>query len=888
MQYIINAIVLCKNKFLRNAVKSYSYLHNEKLHFGDLINVPFGSKNFLGVVLGCSAQGSVQEPENNKSENSPNKKNLKKVNERLNINIASSLIFANVIADYYLSSVQEVLKMIVPISLEMLIKVQNENIQNDTQKDIQVENNIQNEKSQEALKILKTAKKLKESEISLTKEQILAVNEIRNSNVPVLLEGVTGSGKTEVYFAIIRDAIESGKQVLFLVPEIALTNQTVLRFKKEFGFSPILWHSGISSHKKRAKHWLDIQNGNASIVVGARSASFLPFSSLGLIVIDEEHDTSSYKQDSGVSFHARDALIFEWLLSGKSHATDGFFDNSLAELSHSTDNSDNIHSKVKMILGSATPSIESICRTMNNTKNIAKKNMNENINASQQLCQDSSNSEISSSETNSEAFCEHFFNVPFKHVKMNARFKETQRNVSLVDMSKTQKGQWISAELRSEIMNTIRNGEQVFLYLNRRGYSPHILCVECKEKIMCKNCATWLVYYSNDKKFKCNLCGYEMNMLTSCASCNGKLVACGPGVERVEKELKSFFGDELFVDNTPSKDNKTPSEYTPSEYASSKNTKSAKSRIAVITSDTKKLQEVVNAIHNNEINVFIATQILAKGHHFPNLTLVGVIDADAGMYGGDFRAPEKTYQLLTQVIGRSAREKNGKILLQTYFPQDSKFTSLINDINKDMKNGSDTNKSNNKSDNKSDININSEKLNNEFLTQEIDIRKQNNLPPFYKFISISVRSRNSTIAYELAHRMYENIHKSVNENISKNMNETMYKPTESSSNDLESSDFKILGPSKHAIYYMNRTYRWNLLITVRKYDKAFRDSLKIGIKNATEGMCLNMHSNMRLNDEDFGDVEKNIVNGYGAKQNNNNKTSSSDYTIHIDVDPQSF
>lgn len=832
--------------------------------------------------------------EDNTPGNIPNKKKLKKVNKILNINIANSLNFANVIADYYLSSVQEVLKMIVPITLEMILKVQNENIRNENLQNEKIKKNESKEEplKKKALNTLESLKeKLKESKISFTKEQVFAVNEIRNSNIPVLLEGVTGSGKTEVYFAIIRDALESGNQVLFLVPEIALTNQTVLRFKKEFGISPTLWHSGISSHKKRAKQWLDIQNGSVSMVVGARSATFLPFSNLGLIVIDEEHDTSSYKQDSGVSFHARDALIFEWLLNSKSHLSDVPLIHRLSDKGdNSKIKSPNVinNSKMKMILGSATPSIESICRTMNSMDDCQS---SEQISEPEELSQpsefyDQINEFEDSSKLREDSLklgqnpskvCEDFSRTTFKHVKMHARFKETQRNVSLVDMSKTQKGQWISAELRSEIMNTIRNGEQAFLYLNRRGYSPHILCVECKERIMCKNCATWLVYYSHDKKFKCNLCGYEMNMLKSCASCNGKLVACGPGVERVKKELESFLGHKLFFENTFSDNNSsdnilsgnTHSDNIPSENY--KNIKNTQSRIAVITSDTKKLQEAVNSIHNNEIDVFIATQILAKGHHFPNLTLVGVIDADAGMYGGDFRAPEKTYQLLTQVIGRSAREKNGKILLQTYFPQDSKFTSLIRDISKNVKSTRDT----------TDRNCNANDLEqtcDDFLTQEIDIRKQNNLPPFYKFISISVRSKNSIIAYEVAHRIFENI--SILRDSLQNTNlldEADVNQKMTNTNDT--NDFKILGPSKHAIYYTNRTYRWNLLVTVRKYDKAFRDSFKIALQNATEGM--------RLKDEGTNNVDKR-AGEKDAKKQNYGKFSTSDYTLHIDVDPQSF
>lgn len=723
--------VLAKSSFLRN---EYTYFSQEELFLGDLVKVPFGANSFIGVVLSCYL---YQEEQNASIK-------IRYIEQYFNINIKKSVLFAKYIANYYMGDLCDVLKMVIPIECKFIVKSIFDQLSIVTE----VSERKRRKSAHEISQSVETIEKNNYTS-NLTPEQQHAAQEINNCDYPILLEGVTGSGKTEVYFDIICKTLQKNQQILFLVPEIALTAQTLMRFKKAFGIDPLIWHSKISSQNKKTQNWLKIQNGTASIIIGARSAVFLPFHNLGLIVIDEEHDTSSYKQESGIFFHARDVAIMRYIVE---NLPDNQYDMCSYDSKMSYDANDSISkqnyilkNQVKILLGSATPSIESLCKlnkdTLDNYTN--HKSVIDLI----------------------DYIREH---IPYKHVKLSSRFAFTKKTVELIDMSHTKKGQWISNAVREAIVQTLERKEQVFLYLNRRGYAPYILCPTCKQKVMCKNCSTWMIYYANEKEFRCNHCSYNCTMKTQCNECNGNLIACGPGVERVEKELHSFIDTRKY-------------------------------KISIITSDTKQNQSIINEIASGEVNLFIATQILAKGHHFPNLTLVCIIDGDAGMYGGDFRASEKTYQLLTQVIGRSGREKSGKVMIQTYFPNEEKFATLIqqNTFDNDLRSAS--------------SNMHDNGL-NAFITSEINTRHENKLPPFSTFISITVKSKISILAYEIAYDITSKVQQKLDNVLS---NDKIF-----------SKEIELIGPAKASIFFMNNTYRWKILITAHKYNQNIRKFIK--------------------------------------------------------------
>ncbi|GMO56231.1 MAG: primosomal protein N' [Rickettsiales bacterium] len=388
----------------------------------------------------------------------------------------------------------------------------------------------------------------------------------------VLLEGTTGSGKTEVYFHLIADLLqEQDKQILILLPEIALTTQLISRFKKQFNFEPAIWHSDITKGEK-SKIFYGVINGNTKLVIGTRSALFLPFKNLQLIIVDEEHD-SSYKQTENGCYNGRNVAI------------------KRAQLNN-----------IPIVLASATPSIETLIN-VDNSK------------------------------------CERVF---LKSRYGNAVLPE----IKIVDLrqEKLKQNQFLSTPLKKAITENLINKRQTMLFMNRRGYAPIVLCAECGEKIQCPNCHCNMTYYKSSDKIMCNYCGYflKKSELKKCPSCESeKLIEFGPGVEKIEKEVQEHFPT---------------------------------ARSMVLSSDTinttKKLTEMIEQILNNEVDIIIGTQLIAKGHHFPNLTLVGVCDSDASLFGGDFRATEKTYQLLTQVSGRAGREEEkGVVYLQSYTPE---------------------------------------------------------------------------------------------------------------------------------------------------------------------------------------------------------------------------
>jgi primosomal protein N' (replication factor Y) len=393
-----------------------------------------------------------------------------------------------------------------------------------------------------------------------------------------LLDGVTGSGKTETYFEAVAETLRLDKQVLILLPEIALTVQFLDRFAERFGCRPAEWHSDLSQ-KERRRAYRAVMKGEARVLVGARSSLFLPFPELGLIIVDEEHE-QAYKQEDGVIYHARDMAVVRARMEN-----------------------------CPIVLASATPSLESY--------------------------------------VNAQA-------GRYRWLKLHERHgAAVLPEIKLIDLrhERAEPGTWLSEPLRNALVQTLESGEQAMLFLNRRGYAPLTLCESCGHKMVCRNCAAWLVEHRYHRRLVCHHCGFDMPTPPECPQCHAQhsLIACGPGVERVAEEFANVF---------------------------------PKARMAVASSDTwhgpLETQAAIRAMAKREIDVIIGTQIMAKGHHFPQLTLVGVIDADLGGADGDLRARERTFQLLHQVSGRAGRaEKPGSVLMQTRNPTDMVMQALV-------------------------------------------------------------------------------------------------------------------------------------------------------------------------------------------------------------------
>jgi primosomal protein N' (replication factor Y) (superfamily II helicase) len=393
-----------------------------------------------------------------------------------------------------------------------------------------------------------------------------------------LLDGVTGSGKTEVYFEAVATALAAGRQVLVLLPEIALSAQWLARFEQRFGAAPDVWHSELTPLQRR-NCWRAVATGEARLVVGARSALFLPYADLGLIVVDEEHETA-FKQEDGVVYHARDMAVARAHLGG-----------------------------IPIALVSATPSLETIA--------------------------------------NCESGRYRRLDLPARHG--NAVLPE----IRLIDMrqDKPERNRWLAPILREALARTLEAGEQAMLFLNRRGYAPLTLCRACGFRLQCPNCTAWLVEHRLAGQLRCHHCDYCVRIPEACPSCGaeGSLAACGPGVERVAEEVAALFPD---------------------------------ARVGMMTSDTlagpQAVEALVREVAEHRLDLLIGTQMMAKGHHFPLLTLVGVVDADLGLQGGDLRATERTYQLLSQVSGRAGRgDLPGTVYLQTYMPEHPVMQALL-------------------------------------------------------------------------------------------------------------------------------------------------------------------------------------------------------------------
>lgn len=384
-----------------------------------------------------------------------------------------------------------------------------------------------------------------------------------------VLDGVTGSGKTEVYFEAIAACLVKGQQALVLLPEIALSAAWLERFARRFGVAPAVWHSDVPPPRRRVT-WQAVADGSAGIVVGARSALFLPYPKLGLIIVDEEHE-AAFKQEEGVPYHARDMAVARGQLAG--HA---------------------------VVLASATPSLET--------------HWNMRRGRYQAL------------------------SLPDRHGAAELP------TIEAVDMriDPPAAGTWLAPPLAAAIKANLAAGEQSLLFLNRRGYAPLTLCRACGHRYQCPHCTAWLVEHRRLGRLQCHHCGHRVPTPKTCESCgvDDALVACGPGIERVTEEVVALVPE---------------------------------ARILAVSSDTLRgpaagaaLQQ---AMADREIDILVGTQVLAKGHHFPGLTLVGVVDADLGLDGGDLRAAERTFQLIVQVAGRAGRATQpGRVLLQSYRP----------------------------------------------------------------------------------------------------------------------------------------------------------------------------------------------------------------------------
>jgi primosomal protein N' (replication factor Y) len=439
-----------------------------------------------------------------------------------------------------------------------------------------------------------------------------------------LLDGVTGSGKTEVYFEAVAETLRGGKQALILLPEIALTGAFLDRFAARFGSRPAEWHSEVST-RQRARVWRAVAAGEARAVVGARSALFLPFPDLGLIVVDEEHDPA-YKQEDGVAYHARDMAVVRGSLSG-----------------------------FPVVLSSATPSVES------------------RVNADRRR---------------------------YRHILLPARYGVALKpEIAAIDLRAhpPERQRWLSPPLVAAVSETIAHGEQALLFLNRRGYAPLTLCRTCGHRFACPNCSAWLVEHRFRRLLVCHHCGHEAQRPDRCPNCDAEesLVACGPGVERLQEEVLERFPD---------------------------------ARTLVMSSDmlggVVRLRAELDAITKGDVDIVIGTQLVAKGHNFPGLALVGVVDADLGLQHGDPRAAERTWQLLTQVTGRAGRSgQMSRGLIQTYSPDHPAIRALVSGDRE------------------------------AFYAAEIDNRRRGGLPPFGRLASIIVSAAERPTALAHAQKM---------------------------------------------------------------------------------------------------------------------------------------
>ena len=567
------------------------------LKIGDFVIVPFGNSKMTGVVW--------NEFEKNKNKNFLIKKVIKKINiPSLKKN---TIKFINWFSEYNLVPVGMVLK---------LLLLSNNAIEKLPEK-----------------KYLNFSKNLKKNFIKLSDEQKKSLKKMNNDNNKFrvhVLQGVTGSGKTIVYFEALKKIILKGFQGLILLPEIGLTSQFEKKFIDFFGFNPAIWHSGISKKKKEII-WSGVSNGKIRAVIGARSSLFLPYKKLGLIIVDEEHD-QSYKQDEGVIYNARDMAISR-----------AFFEN------------------VPINLVTAVPSIETYVNIKKGKYSVSK---------------------------------------------LEERFKKASMpNFEIINLNynKVNAGAWISNKVIEKVNLHLKKKDQILFFLNRRGFSPYVLCKKCLIGYSCPNCSINLVFHKYKMNLLCHYCGYKTKLDRNCKE-EGKcdFAFSGPGVERIAEEVKNIFPDKKSI---------------------------------IFSSDTmnkKNSAEIIEKISNNEIQILIGTQLISKGFHFPNLNCIVVVDIDLSLNGHDLRGAEKNLQLYHQLSGRAGRTgKPATIYFQTY-DYDNKMILDITNKNTDI-----------------------------FLNKEMEIRKSNNLPPYQRFISLIISGKDEKILEKEATRFKNFVEKKI-------------------------------------------------------------------------------------------------------------------------------
>ena len=482
---------------------------------------------------------------------------------------------------------------------------------------------------------------------------------------PFLLDGVTGSGKTEVYFEAVAAALAKKRQVLVLLPEIALTEAFLRRFEERFGAAPVVWHSSLKSTERR-RAWRAIaagpKKGGAQVVVGARSALFLPYARLGLIVVDEAHEVS-FKQDEGVRYNARDVAVMRARFES-----------------------------IPVILSSATPALESL--------QMAEAGV-------------------------------------YEKVELADRFGGARLpSIDTLDLTeeKPERGRWLAPRLVAAMRERLERGEQSLLFLNRRGYAPLTLCRNCGFRFQCPNCSAWLVEHRLSRRLACHHCGHETAPPDNCPECGEPecLVACGPGVERIADEVAEIMPE---------------------------------AHVAIATSDTlnspEKAAGFVSQVEEGAVDVIVGTQLVTKGFHFPELTLVGVVDADLGLEGGDLRAAERTYQQVAQVAGRAGRgAKPGEVLIQTRHPAASVIAALTAGDRA------------------------------AFYDAETEARRHAGAPPFGRWAAIIVSSEDEAEAKEAAGRI--------------------------GGTRPDFPDVAILGPAPAPMALLRGRYRYRLLLNARR------------------------------------------------------------------------
>lgn len=609
----------------------YLIPENIDLSQGDLVIVPFRSKKMLAIIWQITSESECAIEK------------LKPIESKINFKISPLYIrFMEWIANYYLYSLGHVFKMIVPTEIASYF--------------------IKGKKYKQNL----LSEEYKYIEPSFNPEQRNAIEKIGKFIIDgkntIVLDGVTGSGKTEIYLSIINSILSSNSnaQILIMLPEIALTNQIIDRVIKRLSYQPSIWHSSITE-KKRRENFLNISNGSAKIIIGARSALFLPFKNLSLIIVDEEHE-QSYKQEEGVAYQARDMSIMRAKLSN-----------------------------IPIILASASPSLESI-------HNIALGKL--------------------------------------ELVTLSGRYNaNSMPKVSILDMKlEKRKKYFISQELLKALKANLALNQQSLLFLNRKGYSPVMICGKCGNQKCCNYCSTSMVYHKSQKKLKCHQCGFVAALPKRCTYCDSQesFIPCGPGVERLDEEIKELI---------------------------------PQARVIILTQESfnnpKQTEIILNAINNKEYDILIGTQIIAKGHHFPALTIVGIIDADSSMTGGDLRSTERTYQLLQQVGGRAGREiENSKIYIQTYNPQHPLILALAS--------------------------YNREK----FIKEEMNSRQLMNMPPFGRLASIILSSKQEQKLLEFSKSLVK------------------LSPI--------SKEIIVLGPAPALIYKIRGKFRYRILIKTKR------------------------------------------------------------------------